>query len=269
MSWQRKLKIVFLLGAGGVATATTIYRLYKLVEFQESEDVASDFVLLDLLTIIEVTIGIMCACLPAANILFEHHFGNHASAPSGNSPRSGKYKVNDRLAWRGLGTLMPQHLKSSSTGTTSTKATDKEALTTSEAVKDMEIPSSFDVELALLSRQSNSRDLSSSNNSGGMTMAKARATPMSQPELQPESEHWFVLERATSGDGRREGWLSSTTRPSQAPQHCSTTTRNPEACEGTEEESAGSRTSEMVSRELARVSGNRPWTRIWDGKTNT
>lgn len=270
MSWQRKLKIVFLLGAGGVATATTIFRLYKLVRFQDSEDVASDFVLLDLLTIIEVTIGVICACLPAANILFEHHFGNHSSAHAGNSPRSGKHERNSRLVWRGLGTPMPQRSKSSSTGTAPTRATDEETLATSDAIKHMEIPSSFDVELAMLARRSNGHHPWSSNYNGEMTTTKSKATPMSQtPELQSDSEHWFVLERATSRDGRREGWLSSATRPSQAHQGTSTTSRNIGTRGEEVEESEESRTSEMISMELAKVSGNRPWTRIWDGRTNT
>lgn len=54
MSWRRKIKIVLMLGAGGVATAVTIYRLVKLISYIDSKDVASDFVLLDVLTYVYI-----------------------------------------------------------------------------------------------------------------------------------------------------------------------------------------------------------------------
>ena len=50
MPWKKKLKIVILLAGGGFATATTIFRLYKAVEFIDSQDVTHDFVALDCLT---------------------------------------------------------------------------------------------------------------------------------------------------------------------------------------------------------------------------
>jgi hypothetical protein len=50
ISWKKKAKIIILLGAGGVATATTIYRLVKLISYLSSKDVAADFALLDILT---------------------------------------------------------------------------------------------------------------------------------------------------------------------------------------------------------------------------
>lgn len=50
MPLRKKIKIVLLLGAGGCATSVTIYRTYKVVKFQHSEDVTSDFVMIDVLT---------------------------------------------------------------------------------------------------------------------------------------------------------------------------------------------------------------------------
>jgi hypothetical protein len=41
---REKIKIMVLLGAGGVATAVSIYRLYNVIKFIESKDVTSDFV---------------------------------------------------------------------------------------------------------------------------------------------------------------------------------------------------------------------------------
>lgn len=41
---REKIKIMVLLGAGGVATAVSIYRLYNVIRFIESKDVTLDFV---------------------------------------------------------------------------------------------------------------------------------------------------------------------------------------------------------------------------------
>uniref|UniRef100_A0A8H7K7I4 Rhodopsin domain-containing protein n=1 Tax=Bionectria ochroleuca TaxID=29856 RepID=A0A8H7K7I4_BIOOC len=71
INWRKKIKMILLLGAGGTAAAVTIYRLIKLIKYLESRDVASDFMLLDILTILELTIGLSCSCLPALNILIE------------------------------------------------------------------------------------------------------------------------------------------------------------------------------------------------------
>lgn len=50
LSWKKKLKIVLLLAGGGLATGTTIYRLYRAVGFMNAVDVTSEFVALDILT---------------------------------------------------------------------------------------------------------------------------------------------------------------------------------------------------------------------------
>jgi hypothetical protein len=50
VSRWKKCRIIFVLGAGGVATAISILRLVKVLELQDSNDIAADFVLLDLLT---------------------------------------------------------------------------------------------------------------------------------------------------------------------------------------------------------------------------
>lgn len=41
---RKKVKIVFLLGAGGIATASTVFRLYLAIKFVHSTDVTYDFV---------------------------------------------------------------------------------------------------------------------------------------------------------------------------------------------------------------------------------
>jgi hypothetical protein len=49
-TWRKKLKIMLLLGAGGIAVGVVIFRMVKVVRFNNSRDVAVDFVALDLLT---------------------------------------------------------------------------------------------------------------------------------------------------------------------------------------------------------------------------
>ncbi|KAI1498946.1 hypothetical protein F5X99DRAFT_420227 [Biscogniauxia marginata] len=89
MSLRKKVKIVALLGAGGAATAVTILRLVKVIEYLGSNDVTFDFSLLNLATTIEITIGLICACLPSVNILIEKHWaGRLRSVCDPNSPRT-------------------------------------------------------------------------------------------------------------------------------------------------------------------------------------
>lgn len=49
-SWQKKLKVGLLLGAGGAATAITTYRLYLVIKFIGSTDATYDFAWLAQLT---------------------------------------------------------------------------------------------------------------------------------------------------------------------------------------------------------------------------
>ncbi|KAG7151583.1 hypothetical protein HYQ46_012625 [Verticillium longisporum] len=70
---KKKIKIILMLGAGGAATAVTIFRLIRVVQFVGSTDVTADFGVLGLTTCVELTVGLICACLPSVNLLFERH----------------------------------------------------------------------------------------------------------------------------------------------------------------------------------------------------
>ena len=48
MPWKRKLRVIALLGLGGIAVVTTVYRAYLLVKFETSEDITSNFLTLNL-----------------------------------------------------------------------------------------------------------------------------------------------------------------------------------------------------------------------------
>ncbi|KAJ0148199.1 hypothetical protein CTA2_719, partial [Colletotrichum tanaceti] len=87
MPLRKKLKILTLLGAGGIATAVTVLRMYLVVQFLGSTDVTADFVVLDIVTALELVIGVVCACLPSTNILYERIRRNETK-PTGNLPRT-------------------------------------------------------------------------------------------------------------------------------------------------------------------------------------
>ncbi|KFA70689.1 hypothetical protein S40288_07358 [Stachybotrys chartarum IBT 40288] len=71
---KKKIKILVMLGAGGCAVAVASYREYRIYIFQHSKDIAGDFAKISLCGTIEATIGIVCACLPAINLLVEVWF---------------------------------------------------------------------------------------------------------------------------------------------------------------------------------------------------
>ncbi|KAK1969643.1 hypothetical protein LY78DRAFT_744938 [Colletotrichum sublineola] len=70
MSWHKRLKIIAMLCSGGIATAASLVRLVVVINLEESDDATVSLVRVTLLATAELTIGLMCACLPAINILF-------------------------------------------------------------------------------------------------------------------------------------------------------------------------------------------------------
>ncbi|KAK6849075.1 hypothetical protein PG995_012908 [Apiospora arundinis] len=73
MNMAQKLKIWCMLGLGGIATMASIVRMVIVMKLQKSNDQSVDFVRFNLLGTAEVTIGVVCACLPALNILVARH----------------------------------------------------------------------------------------------------------------------------------------------------------------------------------------------------
>ncbi|CAI6097340.1 unnamed protein product, partial [Clonostachys chloroleuca] len=247
INWRKKIKMILLLGAGGTAAAVTIYRLIKLIRYLESKDVASDFMLLDILTILELTIGLSCSCLPALNILIEHH---RLPALSRNSPRTGfrrprgdEDNLTKRLAWNWLGTTVSIEPKwppaTSSVGSrTMPRRPTKASLHTN-----------FDMELAILSGRQN-------------RPGEPREAGDEAVETGPDS--WFTGRRMTACDGRREGWLHSCAHVDQEGAEV-----DPAVAEdGGSDETGESKRSRDISARLAEFSGNQPWGGIWDGRSN-
>ncbi|OLN88242.1 hypothetical protein CCHL11_00077 [Colletotrichum chlorophyti] len=86
MSWTRRLKVMAMLSAGGIATAASIVRMILVIGLQHSNDEAVDFIRFNLLGTAEVSIGMICACLPAVNIILMRGFD--CSRDSSNNSNS-------------------------------------------------------------------------------------------------------------------------------------------------------------------------------------
>ncbi|KAL9567484.1 hypothetical protein ACKAV7_008434 [Fusarium commune] len=137
VSLRKKVKIIALLGAGGVATGMTILRMYKAVKFIDSNDVTADFGSLILTTMAELTIGLICSCFPAVSILIKR---KTTTEPSRNSSCSNKNKLNARQDQRDLMYLGTRQDESSRP-----KGSDISPLRSSSSLN-------VDVELAILSK---------------------------------------------------------------------------------------------------------------------
>lgn len=111
--------------------------------------------------------------------------------------------------------------------------------------------------------------------------------PSTAPIANHHNDSWFVVERANSEDGRREGWLEDS---SSANRNSSLGNNGEGSAAGAErDDSSGSsrrghlrisqpsassrggsrdRQQGEIEMELARITGNKPWERIFDGRHN-
>ncbi|KAF5026441.1 hypothetical protein F66182_1474 [Fusarium sp. NRRL 66182] len=176
MPLRKKIKIVLLLGAGGVATGLTVYRMVLTVDFLDSDDITVDFTPIDILTALELTIGFVCACLPSLNLLIEHHIRTRRRERRPSCPRERKAHSS----------TMKRHFRwvSSTTDPSAKPPSQHAADRTCGGMIDL------DVEMAMLTGQ-----------------------PVRLQSQRRESEEPLGLRplehRLNSGDGRRDGWLSS------------------------------------------------------------
>ncbi|KAJ5205945.1 hypothetical protein N7491_003431 [Penicillium cf. griseofulvum] len=77
MSRNRKLRVMGILGAGGLATAFSLYRL--VIVLRGSKDESIMFVTVILSGNAEGGVGLICACLPVLNAMFVYYKKNYAS----------------------------------------------------------------------------------------------------------------------------------------------------------------------------------------------
>ncbi|KAJ5700183.1 hypothetical protein N7536_003196 [Penicillium majusculum] len=77
MSRNRKLRVIGLLGAGGLATGFSLYRLVLVL--RGSSDEGLMFIRVILSGNAEGGVGLICACLPVLNVMFAHYKKNYSS----------------------------------------------------------------------------------------------------------------------------------------------------------------------------------------------
>ncbi|KAL8372475.1 hypothetical protein RB595_002009 [Gaeumannomyces hyphopodioides] len=105
MTWQKRLRVLVMLSAGGVATAFSIVRLVLVLHLQGSDDDPVDFVRFNLLGTAEISIGVICGCFPAVNILMRYQCPSpESSAQSSSSGPAVKFLFGSRLRTQRLAT---------------------------------------------------------------------------------------------------------------------------------------------------------------------
>ncbi|GJD04055.1 Integral membrane protein [Colletotrichum higginsianum IMI 349063] len=233
MSPKKKFKIMLMLGAGGGATAATVFRLVTAIRFVDSPDLTVSFVIIDLTACvtspplnmalthadqvprcIELTIGLVCACLPSVNVLFKRHQSVRERARSFNVPRTGRF---GGLRQKELSSLWETVTGKTRTLDTATVAVLEPETPPQSAVS--EVPRQLP---GLLPLPTFSHDFVS--------------FPGHLPEESLGAGLVRLDSRVNSSDGRTDGWLSP-------------------------------RTEGDVERARLNVPGTRLWSTIWDGRS--
>ncbi|KLJ06476.1 hypothetical protein EMPG_10123 [Blastomyces silverae] len=89
---KKKIRIMAILGAGGLATAFSVYRLVLIVLSGSSPNQVMVFTRVVLSGNAEIGIGLICACLPALNALVERKRREHSSRRQGETG-AGDYQL--------------------------------------------------------------------------------------------------------------------------------------------------------------------------------
>ncbi|GKU04339.1 unnamed protein product [Fusarium langsethiae] len=173
LSVGKRIKIVLLLGAGGIATALTLFRVAKAVDFLNSDDITVDYTPIAILTNLEITIGFVCACLPSLNLLIEHHIRRRR--------RQRQTQTDGRD--RSRASMIKRHFRWMSSTTHASPQPSRPTNRASGGMIDL------DVEMAMLTGQP-------------VRLRSERLSSTESIGLRP------LDHRLNSGDGRREGWLS-------------------------------------------------------------
>ncbi|RGP77298.1 hypothetical protein FLONG3_4596 [Fusarium longipes] len=173
LSVGKRIKIVLLLGAGGIATALTLFRVAKAVDFLNSDDITVDYTPIAILTNLELTIGFVCACLPSLNLLIEHHIRK----------RRQRRRQSQTDGNRSRPSMIKRHFRWISSSTHASPQPTRPMNRVSDGMIDL------DVEMAMLTGQA-------------VRLRPERLSSAESLGLRP------LGHRLNSGDGRREGWLS-------------------------------------------------------------
>ncbi|GFF58595.1 hypothetical protein IFM46972_11150 [Aspergillus udagawae] len=79
MSMRKKLRVMGILGAGGLACASSIVRLILILKTGQSKDGTYSFMRINMFGNAEIAIGVICACLPALSALLSRVLHEYSS----------------------------------------------------------------------------------------------------------------------------------------------------------------------------------------------
>ncbi|PLB51965.1 hypothetical protein P170DRAFT_462065 [Aspergillus steynii IBT 23096] len=85
LPWKKKMRVMGILGAGGLACASSIIRLVLIVVNEQAEDATVSFMRVNMCGNAEIAIGIVCACLPALSALVTHIYHEYSNSGATHS----------------------------------------------------------------------------------------------------------------------------------------------------------------------------------------
>lgn len=74
LHWRKKLSVGLMFGVGFFVTIVSLLRLHSLVHFRNTTNPTYDYYSIGYWTIIEINIGIICACMPSIRVLITYFF---------------------------------------------------------------------------------------------------------------------------------------------------------------------------------------------------
>ncbi|KAH7018230.1 uncharacterized protein B0I36DRAFT_368269 [Microdochium trichocladiopsis] len=87
MSWKKKIQVLSMFCVGFFVSLVAILRLQYLLHFGQGGNVTMDFVEIGIWSTIEVSVGLICACMPAMrsllSLVLPKAFGNTTKRPTG------------------------------------------------------------------------------------------------------------------------------------------------------------------------------------------
>ncbi|KAA8643001.1 putative integral membrane protein [Aspergillus tanneri] len=95
---KKKMRVMGVLGAGGLACASSIIRLVLIVLTGQSKDATLAFMRINMLGNAEIAIGIVCACLPALSAIITRAYSEYSSnrATTGQEVSKGRNQSYNR-----------------------------------------------------------------------------------------------------------------------------------------------------------------------------
>ncbi|CAG9938525.1 unnamed protein product [Clonostachys rosea f. rosea IK726] len=95
LPFKKKIKIISIMGIGGIAVGITIWRVVLVVEYLHATDATWWIALLISTAVMELTIGLICSCIPAINILIQERKYPGSRYSSGHSTH--KHAINCKV----------------------------------------------------------------------------------------------------------------------------------------------------------------------------